>query len=118
MHLLRNTGQGKKVLLYCVRVRKAGPFLEDCKIFLSGFSDSEAEFLEKVITSANGLRLNQLTSSVTHFVIARNNPDHLRVISSLNLSPYKVSLHWIVECMLMGQPVSESDFPFQAVDAR
>lgn len=30
------------------RVRKAGPFLEDCKIFLSGFSDTEAEFLDKV----------------------------------------------------------------------
>lgn len=31
------------------RVRRAGPFLEDCKIFLSGFSDSEAEFLDKVL---------------------------------------------------------------------
>jgi hypothetical protein len=29
------------------RVRKSGPFLEDCKIFLSGFSDSESDFLDK-----------------------------------------------------------------------
>jgi len=100
------------------RVRKSGPFLEDCKIFLSGFTDSEVEFLDKVITSANGLRMSQLTASVTHFVGVRNNPDHLRMMTSLNLSPYKVSLQWVVESMFMGQPVPESDFPFLADDGR
>ena len=43
------------------RVKKAGPFLEDCKIYLSGFTDSEAEFLDKVINAANGHRMNQVS---------------------------------------------------------
>jgi hypothetical protein len=62
--------------------------------------------------------MNQLTASVTHFVASRNNPDHLRVMSTLDLKPYKVSLQWIVESMLMGQPVPESDFPIATVDNR
>ena len=100
------------------KVRKAGPFLEDCKIFLSGFTDSEVDFLDKVITAANGHRMNQLTASVTHFVGVRNNQDHLRVMNNLGLSPYKVSLQWMVESMFMGQPVPESDFPLQTEGAR
>ena len=100
------------------KVRKAGPFLEDCKIFLSGFTDSEADFLDKVIAAANGHRMNQLTASVTHFVAARSNQDHFRVMTNLGLSPYKVSLQWMVESMLMGQPVPESDFPLQTEETR
>ena len=100
------------------KVRKAGPFLEDCKIFLSGFSDSEIDFLDKVITAANGHRMNQLTASVTHFVAVRNNQDHIRVMTTLGLSPYKVSLQWMVESMFMGQPVPESDFPLQTEETR
>jgi hypothetical protein len=100
------------------RVKKAGPFLEDCKLYLSGFSDAEAEFLEKVIVAANGHRMKQLTKSVTHFVGCRPVPDNIRIMESLNLTPYKVGLQWIVESMVMGQPVPESDFPLQSDESR
>ena len=100
------------------RVKKAGPFLEDCKLFLSGFSDTEAEFLDKVIRAANGHRMNQLTASVSHFVGSRKVSEDYRILQSLGLSPYKVSLQWIVESMLMGQPVPESDFPIPSVETR
>ena len=58
-----NRDRSLEQMLECLdlsRVKKAGPFLEDCKIYLSGFTDSEAEFLDKVINAANGHRMNQV----------------------------------------------------------
>jgi uncharacterized radical SAM superfamily Fe-S cluster-containing enzyme len=39
-------------------------------------------------------------------------------MESLGLTPYKVGLQWIVESMLMGQPVPESDFPMPSEETR
>ena len=55
---------------------------------------------------------------MTHFVGSRAVAENLKTLESLNLTPYKVSLQWIVESMLMGQPVPESDFPIQADTTR
>ncbi len=102
----------ESVLYDMERVKKAGHFLEDCRFFLSGFLETEIDKLRLVIQTAGGVTLSQLAPSVTHLVCKSAHPGHFRLIEELKLSPYKVTLQWIVESMLMGRPVPEEDFAF------
>ena len=48
------------------RVKKAGLFLEDIRIFLSGFSEKDETQMQRVLQSAGAKRMNQIAASVTH----------------------------------------------------
>lgn len=102
----------ENVLFDAERVKKAGHFLEDCRLFLSGFLDSEIDKYRLTIQNAGGVSLSQLTPSVTHMVIKSPVDEHFQLLTQLQLAPYKVTLQWIVESMLMGRPVPEEDFVF------
>ena len=47
-------------------MKRAGPFLEDIRIFLSGFSERDEMQLQRVLQSAGAKRMNQIAASVTH----------------------------------------------------
>ena len=97
------------------RVKRAGAFLNDlkAKFFLSGFTDSQAERIRKVLISAGSAKLNQLTKTVTHVIVASRGllPEHAKVIGDLDLSPHLVSLQWLLESLQLGRSVPEGDFP-------
>jgi len=97
------------------RVKKAGTFLDGCKIYLSGFTDHDQEQLRRVLKFAGATRLTQLVESVTHVVHAVStlpSPDTSRLMTELDLSPHNVAIEWLVESMKRGKPVPESDYPF------
>ena len=73
------------------RVKKAGEFLAECGVFLSGFTDSQVSQLSRVLQMAGAANLNQLTASVTHVVMARKVPEHADIMRKLKLTPYKVT---------------------------
>ena len=50
------------------KVKKAGSFLDGCKVFLSGFSEPEQMQLARVLEYSGGVRLTKLVESVTHCV--------------------------------------------------
>ena len=102
----------ENILFDIERVKKAGHFLEDCRLFLSGFSEPEIDKFRLAVQTAGGVSLSQLTPSVTHMVIKNPVDEHFNLLSELKLSPYKVTIQWIVESMLMGRPVPEEDFVF------
>ena len=60
-----NRGPREELLYDIQRVKKAGNFLEDIRIFLSGFHENEFEKIRLAIQTAGGVSLSQLTSSVT-----------------------------------------------------
>mgnify|MGYP001046676377 CR=1 FL=1 len=43
-------------------------YLEGCRIFLSGFSALEQDTLKKIINNGGGMRLDVLSTRVTHIV--------------------------------------------------
>ena len=47
-------------------MKRAGPFLEDIRIFLSGFSERDEMQLQRVLQSAGAKGMNQIATSVTH----------------------------------------------------
>ena len=98
------------------KVKKAGSFLDGCKIFLSGFTNPEQVQLTRVLQHAGGVRLTQLVESVTHCMHSVGNnkvaPETGRLLEQLDLSPYMVSIQWVVESMKLGTPVTEADYKF------
>ena len=46
------------------RVKKAGLFLEDCCVFLSGFKETQVMHLSRVLKSSGANQVNQITSKV------------------------------------------------------
>ena len=102
----------ENIFLDLERVKKAGHFLAECKLFLSGFNMAEIDKLRLSIQTAGGVCLSQLTPSVTHMVIRNAIPEHFQIVHEMKLTPYKVNFEWIVQSMLMGRPVPEEDFHF------
>ena len=101
------------------KVKKAGMFLDGCKVFLSGFTEAEQQQLARVLKYSGGVRLTQLVESVTHCVHSgtSNNvvPDTSRLLEQLDLSPHMVSIQWVVESMKLGKPISEAEYPFPPI---
>ena len=50
------------------RVKKAGPFLEDIRIFLSGFGEKDETQMQRVLQSAGAKRMNQGPNSIGKFL--------------------------------------------------
>ena len=99
------------------KVKKAGGFLEGCKIFLSGFSEPHLVQLARALKHGGGVRLTQLNESVSHVVHSVDTchvaPDTARILASLPApGPNMVSVQWLVESMRLGRPALEADHPF------
>jgi topoisomerase (DNA) II binding protein 1 len=74
------------------KVKKAGSFLDGCKVYLSGFTDPEQVQLTRVLNYSGGVRLTQLVESVTHCVhsVVTNKvaTETNRLLEQLDLSPH------------------------------
>ncbi|XP_040581730.1 DNA topoisomerase 2-binding protein 1-A [Lepeophtheirus salmonis] len=90
------------------RVKKAGLFLDGCRIYLSGFNEAQVEHLIKVFQFAGAKRMSQLSPSVTHMIIKSfAKTKHLK---ELNLDPHQVTIQWVIESMYLGCLASEMNF--------
>jgi hypothetical protein len=97
------------------KAKKAGSFLDGCKIYLSGFSEPDCVQLARILKYGGAARLTQLVESVTHVLHPAAESmaaETVRLLGALQLAPHHVSLEWLVESMRRGRPVSESDYPF------
>jgi len=101
------------------RVKKAGSFMDGCKIYLSGFTDPEQVQLTRVLKYSGAVRLTQLVESVTHCVHSISNnkvaSDTSKLLHQLDLMPHMVSIQWIVESMKLGRTALENDFKYPSV---
>ena len=88
----------ENILFDTERVKKAGHFLEDCRLFLSGFLESDIDKFRLAIQMAGGVCLGQLTSSITHFVAKKPVDDHYKLMEELQLKPYKVLVCFYIVC--------------------
>lgn len=101
------------------KVKKAGSFLDGCKVYLSGFTQTAETQLARVLKYSGAVRLTQLVESVTHCVHSVDTstvvPDTNRLLAELDLSPHMVSIQWVVESLVQGKPVAEADYPFPPI---
>ena len=104
-------------------MKKAGTFLDGCKIFLSGFTNSEEVQLGRVLKFGGAVRLSQVVESISHCVHSLDTPSLLpqtaRLLASLpDVSPHQVSVQWLVQSFKLGRPAPEADFTFPPVTSR
>ena len=104
-------------------MKKAGTFLDGCKIFLSGFTNTEEVQLGRVLKFGGAVRLSQVVESISHCVHSVDSPTVLpqtaRLLASLpDVSPHQVSVQWLVQSFKLGRPAPEADFTFPAVTSR
>ncbi len=106
--LLRKLEQG--------RVKRAGLFLDECAVFLTGFSENNNKKIESVLHSAGAKQMKQIAPSLTHMVVgpeeAQKRREHFEAAKKLGATPYRVTLQWVVESMQLGRPASEEDCLF------
>ena len=90
-------------------MKKAGRFLEGCKIFLSGFTNSEEVQLGRVLKLGGAVRLSQVVESISHCVHSLDSPGLLPQTARL-LATHQVSVQWLVQSFKLGRPAPEADF--------
>ena len=78
------------------KVKSAGSFLDGCKVFLSGFTESQQLQLARVLKYSGAVRLTQLVESVTHCVHSVTTTtvvqDTTGLLEQLYISPHMVSI--------------------------
>lgn len=94
------------------KAKKAGLFLDGCKIFLSGFDDSQMEKLRRILNNGGATRFNQLTEAVSHVVIGKIENEHISIISGWVDKPHVVYGEWIAECVSAKTQVDEGPFSY------
>ncbi|CAL4073586.1 unnamed protein product, partial [Meganyctiphanes norvegica] len=92
--------------------KKAGLFLDGCKIFLSGFDDSQMEKLRRILNNGGATRFNQLTEAVSHVVIGKIENDHITTMSKWVDKPHVVYGDWIAECVTAKTQVDEGPYSY------
>lgn len=95
------------------KVKKAGGFLDGCRIYLSGFSESETVHLARVLKYGGAVRLSQLVESVTHVV--HSSRSQTSTEEEGDLCPHLVTLSWMVASLTLGRLAPEVEHPFPPV---
>ncbi len=76
-------------------ITTSGSFLENCRIYASGFCSVSTEKIRKIINAGGGTRLNKLDSSVTHFVVGARRESDMKKLEQLK-NCHAVDYRWLV----------------------
>ncbi|XP_016844726.1 DNA topoisomerase 2-binding protein 1-A [Nasonia vitripennis] len=98
--------------------KKAGPFLDGCNIYLTGFSSNYRDKLNRILNVGSATRLDEISDALTHVIVgdAMKATQDLRVIKSKGLYPYILKVEWLEECMKIQAPAPEENFLFNSKD--
>ncbi|XP_066593898.1 DNA topoisomerase 2-binding protein 1 [Prorops nasuta] len=99
--------------LFLSDAKMAGPFLDGCNIYLTGFLSSHRDRINRILNVGSATRLDDISDALTHVIVgdeSKSNND-LRLIKSKGLSsPYILDLRWIEESIKLKRPAPEENF--------
>lgn len=93
-------------------VKKCGPILDGCKVFLSGFSQSDDDKLRSILNYSGALRFDDLNETITHVIIGNFSTSIVEKLNSLHNSPHVVKLDWLKDSIDRGHIVPEFEYQF------
>ncbi|XP_063691367.1 DNA topoisomerase 2-binding protein 1-A-like [Bolinopsis microptera] len=93
-----------------VTVNKDKGYLEGCRIFLSGFSALEQETLKKIVNNGGGMRLDLLSTRVTHIVTKVTILKEIENLVSLHPDAAVLSPDWLIRSMEKGAQEPEHKY--------
>ncbi|XP_075216325.1 mutagen-sensitive 101 isoform X2 [Lycorma delicatula] len=100
----------KKVLenLNITDAKKAGSFLDGCKVYLSGFTTQEQDKLRRILNFGGAVIFTELTDSVSHVIIGEFvAADGVAILKIVN-RPHVVSVDWLTASLKQRSPALES----------
>ncbi|XP_023248158.1 DNA topoisomerase 2-binding protein 1 [Copidosoma floridanum] len=100
--------------LSIAEAKKAGPFLDGCNIYLTGFSSNHRDKINKILNVGSATRLDEISEALTHVIVGdpvRATAD-LRLIKSKGLYPFILKVEWLEECIKVQAPALEDNFFF------
>ncbi|XP_049770499.1 DNA topoisomerase 2-binding protein 1-like [Schistocerca cancellata] len=90
--------------------KEAGPFVDGCKVYLSGFTPDVCENLSGILNAGGATRLNELSDSVSHIVVGDHVPEDVNYRKKSGIRPHVVTVDWLLESMKQRHPAPESHF--------
>ncbi|XP_030379204.1 DNA topoisomerase 2-binding protein 1 [Scaptodrosophila lebanonensis] len=90
--------------------KKAGPFLDGCCVYLSGFRSEEREKLNRVLNTGGATRYDEANDGVTHIIVGQLEDAAYKQWQRDGLvgSVHIVRLDWLLESLKAGRIANES----------
>ncbi|XP_049839921.1 DNA topoisomerase 2-binding protein 1-A-like isoform X1 [Schistocerca gregaria] len=90
--------------------KKAGPFLDGCKVYLSGFSLDVCENLRKILNAGGATRFSVLSDPVSHIIVGDHVPEDVNYLKKSGIRPHVVTIDWLLESLKQRRPAPEELF--------
>lgn len=87
--------------------KRAGSFLDGCRVFIEGWNAEEEEILRKVLKCSGATRFTDLNDQVSHILVGNLEKPFLRVLKNLSHKPHVVNIKWLLESVTQKSPASE-----------
>ncbi|XP_043282964.1 DNA topoisomerase 2-binding protein 1 [Venturia canescens] len=90
----------------------AGPFLDGCNIYLTGFPTNHRDKINRILNAGGATRLNDISDSITHVIVGDPSKasNELKLIHGKGLNPHVLSLDWLQESLRLQRPAPEERF--------
>uniref|UniRef100_A0A182P507 BRCT domain-containing protein n=1 Tax=Anopheles epiroticus TaxID=199890 RepID=A0A182P507_9DIPT len=96
------------------QAKKAGPVLDGCSVFLSGFTGEEKDKLNKILNAVGAVRYDDVTSTaISHVIVGEQ---HVSELGKLRDSTaHLLTLEWLAKSIELRQlaPEDANEYTFQ-----
>ncbi|XP_035896167.1 DNA topoisomerase 2-binding protein 1 [Anopheles stephensi] len=95
------------------QAKKAGPVLDGCSVFLSGFTADEREKLNKILNSVGAVRYDEISGAISHVIVGEQHASELAKFR--DSTAHLLTLDWLAKSIERRQlaPEDASEFTFQ-----
>ncbi|KFB41203.1 AGAP002760-PA-like protein [Anopheles sinensis] len=93
------------------QAKKAGPLLDGCNVFLSGFTAEEKEKLNKILNALGAVRYDEISATVSHVIIGEQNVSDLAQLR--DSAAHLLTLEWLAKSMELHQLAPEDEYVFR-----
>jgi topoisomerase (DNA) II binding protein 1 len=112
--------------------KKAGPFLDGCKVFISGFDGPHMEklryglinasnklhstnrcflkFCRRILNNAGVARFNSISESLSHVIVGKTVEEDWKQLQQLMHKPYVVTVEWVAQSLRLKRAAPEAAF--------
>ncbi|KAF4532838.1 hypothetical protein B566_EDAN018016 [Ephemera danica] len=91
---------------------KIGPFLDGCKVYLSGFPPSSVDGIRKILNCAGATRLDRISEEVSHVIVAGAalSSEEQRAVRACDATIHVVKVAWLSRSLQLRQMASIDSF--------
>ncbi|XP_039285519.1 DNA topoisomerase 2-binding protein 1-B [Nilaparvata lugens] len=76
--------------------KRAGAFLEGCKVYLSGFKSAEQDKLKRILTLAGAVVFMEISDAVSHVICGEFVAADMKAVNKSANRPFLVTVEWLV----------------------